>query len=42
MNIKFDDKALEELYVCGSTKDHKYKKLSQDIVKQYIKSVNYL
>lgn len=42
MNIKFDDKALEELYVCGSTKDHKYKKLSHDVVKQYIKSVNYL
>jgi len=42
MNIKFDDKALEELYVCGSTKDHKYKKLSQDVIKQYIKAVNYL
>lgn len=42
MNIKFDDKALEELYVNGSTKDHKYKKLSQDVVKQYIKAVNYL
>ncbi len=42
MNIKFDDKALEELYVCGSTKDHKYRKLSRDVVKQYIKAVNYL
>ena len=42
MNIKFDDKALEDLYLCGSTKDHKYKKLSRDVVKQYIKVVNYL
>ena len=42
MNIKFNDKALEELYVSGSTKDHKYKKLSQDVVKQYIKAVNYI
>ena len=42
MNIKFDDKALEELYVSGSTKDRKYKKLSQDVVKQVIKAVNYL
>lgn len=42
MNITFDDKALEELYERGSTKDHKYKKLSQDVVKQYIKAVNYI
>jgi proteic killer suppression protein len=42
MNIKFDDKALEDLYVNGTTKDHKYKKLSQDVVKQYIKAVNYI
>lgn len=42
MNISFDDKALEELYESGNTKDHKYKKLAQDVVKQYIKAVNYL
>ena len=42
MNITFDDKALEELYESGSTKDHKYKKLAQDVVKQYIKAVNYI
>lgn len=42
MNISFDDKALEELYLSGSTKDHKYKKLAQDVVKQYVKAVNYL
>lgn len=41
MNIIFDDKALEELYERGS-KDHKYKKLAQDVVKQYIKAVNYI
>lgn len=42
MNVSFDDKALEELYLSGSTKDHKYKKLAQDVVKQYVKAVNYL
>ena len=42
MNVKFNDKALEELYVSGSTKDHKYKKLSQEVIKQFIKAVNYL
>ncbi len=42
MNITFGDKALEELYLSGSTKDHKYKRLAQDVVKQYIKAVNYI
>ena len=42
MNIIFEDKALEELYTDGSTKSHQYHKLSKDVIKQYIKVVNFL
>ena len=42
MNIEFDDKALEELYVSGMTNDKKYKKLSNGVIKQYVKAVNYI
>lgn len=42
MNIEFEDRALEELYTLGITKDRKYKKLSKDVIKQYIKAVNYI
>ena len=42
MNIEFDNAALEELYTTGTTKDSQYKKLSKDIVKRFIKVVNYL
>ena len=42
MNIIFEDKALEELYTDGSTKSHQYYKLSKDVIKQYIKVVNFL
>ena len=42
MNISFGDKALEELYTIGSTNERKYKKLSQDVVKQYVKTVNFI
>ena len=42
MNIEFEDKALEELYTQGSTVDGKYRKLSKDVVKQYIKVVNFI
>ena len=42
MNIEFDNAALEELYTCGSTQDHQYKRLPKDIIKRYIKVVNYL
>lgn len=42
MNIEFEDAALKELYLNGSTKDTRYKKLPKDIVKRYIKTVNYL
>ena len=42
MNIEFENIALEELYTNGTTQDNKYKKLPTDIVKRYIKVVNYL
>jgi proteic killer suppression protein len=42
MNIEFDNAALEDLYTTGTTKDNQYKKLSKDIVKRFIKVVNYL
>ena len=42
MSIEFENTALEELYTNGTTRDHKYKRLSKDIVKQYIKVVNYM
>lgn len=42
MNVEFEDRALEEMFLTGATKDKKYKRLPQDIVKRYIKVVNYL
>ena len=42
MNIEFEHVALEELYTIGSTKHHPYKRLSKDVVKRFIKVVNYL
>jgi proteic killer suppression protein len=42
MNIKFENTALEELYTTDVTKDMQYKKLSKQIVRQYVKVVNYL
>ena len=42
MNIEFDNTALEELYTIGTTHDHQYKRLSKDIIKRYVKVVNYL
>ena len=40
MNIEFENADLEELYTNGKTQDHQYKRLSKDVVKQYIKVVN--
>lgn len=42
MNIEFENAALEELYTNGSTKAHEYKRLSIDIIKRYVKVVNYI
>ena len=42
MTIIFEKFSLEELFVTGSTNDKVYKKLPNNIVRQYIKTVNYL
>ncbi len=42
MKIFFVDKALEELYTSGTTTNNQYRKLSKDVVKQYVKVVNYI
>jgi len=42
MNIEFSNPGLEELYTIGTTEEKTYHKLSKDIVKRYIKVVNYL
>ena len=42
MNIKFENSVLEELYTEGSTKAGEYKRLPKDIIKRYVKVVNYL
>ena len=42
MKIEFADTALEELYTKGTTQSGKYRRLSKDVVKQYIKVVNYI
>ena len=42
MKIEFNDYALEELYVSGTTTNSQYRRLSKDVIRQYIKVVNYL
>ncbi len=42
MTIEFEEKALEDLYTLGYTNDHKYRRLTKDIIKRYIKVVNYI
>ena len=42
MKIEFEDIALEELYTNGATTDGKYRKLPKDIIRQYVKVVNYI
>jgi len=42
MKIDFEDAALEELYTHGATTDKSYRRLPQNIVKRYVKVVNYL
>ncbi len=42
MKIVFEDAALEELYVSGTTTNSLYRKLAKDVVKQYVKVVNYI
>ena len=42
MIIEFEDKALEDLFITGTTSDNRYKRLSHDVVKRYVKVMNYL
>ena len=42
MIVDFENKALEDLYLKGTTEDPRYKRLSKDIVKRFVKVVNYL
>jgi proteic killer suppression protein len=42
MNVQFKDTALQELYSAGETSSRKFNKLPADIIKRYIKVVNYL
>ena len=42
MYIEFENAALEELYIFGTTHDHQYKRLPKDIIKRFVKVVNYL
>ena len=42
MNIEFGDRSLEELFVSGKTADKRYNRLPKDIIKRYVKVVNYL
>ena len=42
MKIEFNDYALEELYVSGATTNSQYRRLSKDVIRQYIKVVYYL
>ena len=42
MNVSFDDKALEELFVSGRTSEKRYSRLPADVIKRYVKTVNYL
>jgi len=42
MNIEFEEEALEDLFNTGTTESKKYNRLPVDIIKRYIKVVNYL
>ena len=42
MYIEFENSALEELYTVGATQDRQYKRLPKDIIRRFVKVVNYL
>jgi proteic killer suppression protein len=42
MNVTFEDKALEELFLTGKTTARKYCRLPMNVVKRYVKVVNYI
>ena len=42
MNVTFEDKALEELFLTGKTTARKYCRLLMNVMKRYVKVVNYI
>ena len=42
MTIEFENASLKELYCTGCTQDKIYKKIPKDIVRRYIKTIDYL
>ena len=42
MNVTFEDKALEELFLTGKTKAKNNLRMPKDVVKRYVKVVNYM
>ena len=42
MSIEFEEKAQEDLFLLGTTQDKRYNRLPRDIVKRYVKVVNYM
>lgn len=42
MNVTFGDSALEELFLLGKTTAKMYSRLPKDVVKRYVKVVNYI
>lgn len=42
MNVTFEDKALEELFLTGRTTARRYCRLPMNVVKRYVKVVNYI
>ena len=42
MNVTFEDKALEELFLTGKTTARRYCRLPMNVVKRYVKVVNYI
>ena len=42
MNVTSEDKSLEELFLTGKTAARKYCRLPMNVVKRYVKVVNYI
>lgn len=42
MTIKFDNQSLKDLFITGETVAKQYRRLPKDIIRRYIKTVNYL
>ena len=40
MNVEFEDKALEDLFLTGTTSDKKYRRFPQDIVNALLTEIS--